>query len=75
MSCVCRPHLFVPPSPGASKGELVWTEASILHRQHGLLVVWEAGGALEESPGHQVLCDQDCGFGIQDDTDKTFKLR
>ena len=35
------------------------SEVSILHQQHGFLVVWGAGGTLEESPGHQVLCDQD----------------
>ena len=31
------------------------SEVSILHRQHGILVVWGAGGALEESPGPQAI--------------------
>ena len=56
------------PSPGASrqgraseKGScqgpvsLDKSEVSILHRQHGILVVWGAGGALEESPGPQAI--------------------
>ena len=35
------------------------SEVSILYQQHGFLVVWGTGGALEYSPGHQVLSDQD----------------
>ena len=61
-------YLSTCPSPGASrqgraseKGScqgpvsLDKSEVSILHRQHGILVVWGAGGALEESPGPQAI--------------------